>query len=276
MPELPEVETVKRGLLPHCKNTVIDEVIIRQPQLRWPIPKTLEQYLTGQTIVNIERRSKYLLFQLSKGTLIIHLGMSGILRIIDSTTPASKHDHADFVLNNHMIIRFNDPRRFGAILFTPDPLSQHPLFKHLGPEPLSDAFTSNHVFQQTRQKKTSIKSWLMNNHNVVGVGNIYATEVLFLCNLHPELPAGKLTDIESITLCQTVKKVLKKAISAGGTTIKDFKNSQGKPGYFAQQLFVYGKIGDQCPWCQYPLQASKISNRQTVFCSNCQPDLSQR
>lgn len=274
MPELPEVETVRRGLIEHCINSTIQSVIIRQPILRWPITHHLPQKITNKKIQSVERRGKYLLLNLTKGTLIIHLGMSGVLRIVNRHSPTQKHDHVDIILDNESTIRYNDPRRFGAVLYTSQPINTHPLLYKLGPEPLTNALNGNYIFLTTRKKKCAIKSWLMNNHNLVGVGNIYACEILFLSNLHPNLPAGALNRSDCMMLAKQIKTVLNRAIAAGGTTIKDFKNFEGKPGYFSQTLFVYGRGGMPCRWCYSTLIELKINNRQTVFCENCQLDQS--
>lgn len=272
MPELPEVETVKRGLRPFCHKQQINQVIVRQPKLRWPIPNDIADQLTGHTIESIDRRGKYLLLKLDYGlTLFIHLGMSGVIRVVEPSTALIKHDHVDIVLSNNMVLRYNDPRRFGAILYTDQPIENHILLKTLGPEPLSDSFSGEMIYQNTRKRKLPIKTWLMHSHNVVGVGNIYANEALFLSKLHPEKLALQLTKAQCDKLAQTVKQVLTKAIEAGGTTLKDFKNTQGSPGYFKQKLFAYGRTNKPCLICGETLQSLRLGGRQTVFCPQCQP-----
>lgn len=270
MPELPEVETVMRGIEPHVIDSVIQKVILRHHQLRWPIPTDLPQHLEQQQIIKLTRRGKYLLIQVPTGTLVFHLGMSGSLRIVDSTTTLKAHDHIDIILSNQNILRFNDPRRFGACLWTNhDPLC-FPLLASLGLEPLLPQFTANYLFEKAKNKKIAIKSFIMNSHIVVGVGNIYAAEALFKAKIHPETPAGHLTLIQHQRLVDAIKTILQSAIQQGGTTIKDFKNSEGKPGYFTQQLAVYGRAGKPCVICDTPLHSLHIGQRSTVFCPHCQ------
>jgi len=271
MPELPEVETVKNGLKEYCLDQIIKSTVVRQSKLRWQVPDDLSKLLSGQKINSITRRGKYLLFNLDQGTLIVHLGMSGIITVVKANTPIKKHDHVDINFSKNEILRYNDPRRFGSILYTDQDINQHKLINHLGPEPLSQDFNTELVVTKIKNKKVPIKTWLMNASNVVGVGNIYANEVLFLANIHPLTPAGKLTKSRCENLVFIVKKVIQKAIEAGGTTLKDFKNADGKPGYFKQQLHVYGRAGEACDKCSSILEEIKISGRQTVFCKICQP-----
>jgi formamidopyrimidine-DNA glycosylase len=292
MPELPEVETVKRGLELHVKNTVITHVIVRQAVLRWPIPKNLKTILTNSKIVDIQRRAKYLLLIINSseikqqkikkinGVLIIHLGMSGKLQIVTPDTALLKHDHVDIVLNNNKILRYNDPRRFGAILWSPIPqscttpvihyLDNHERFKHLGPEPLTTSFNTNYIIQKARNRATPVKSFIMDNNIVVGVGNIYATESLFYAKINPTRAVSTIIPEEWQILINEIKKILKKAIKSGGTTLKDFTNSDGKPGYFKQELAAYGRSGEQCIHCNHILQTIRQQGRTTVFCSECQ------
>lgn len=270
MPELPEVETVMRGLKPHLENACITKVLVRQPRLRWPVPQTISESLSHQTIGTLSRRAKYLLVPVQSGTLIIHLGMSGSLRIVHKDTAPQKHDHIDMVLNNQQILRYTDPRRFGAWLWTQANPLQHPLLSTLGPEPLTTAFSVDYLLHAIANRRKSIKELIMDNHIVVGVGNIYAAEALFLANIHPLRSANSLSPSECEQLIHSIKQVLQSAINQGGTTIKDFINSEGKPGYFSQELQVYGRQGLNCRVCQTVLQSKKIGQRSTVYCTQCQ------
>lgn len=271
MPELPEVETLLQGLIPHIEGAVIQDVIIRHPQLRWPIPTNLKNYLKGQTINRLSRRGKYLLMAVSTGTVIIHLGMSGSLRILRGDTPPASHDHLDFVLSDHRLLRYNDPRRFGAILWTEDDPLDHPNLRSIGIEPLDMHFTGEYLQQKAQYRRTPIKSLIMNSHVVAGIGNIYAAETLFLAAIHPNMPAGLLSSQQYDQLADAIKQVLGLAIAHGGTTLKDFVNSEGKPGYFSQQLHVYGRAGLPCNVCGTLLENMQLGQRSTVFCSHCQP-----
>lgn len=291
MPELPEVETIKNGLNPHIKNTTIKKVTVRQPKLRWPIPDNLNQTLKNTNIKDIKRRSKYLLFEIEHnnnpaGLLVIHLGMSGNLRIVDKTIELKKHDHVDIELNNNKVLRYNDPRRFGAIMWVDNQnythdntdnkysslelIQNHERFKHLGPEPLTDDFNKDYIYNKAKNRNTPIKNFIMNNQIVVGVGNIYATEALFYSKIHPQKPAGDLTSSQWNKLVAEIKKILTKAIKSGGTTLKDFTNSDGKPGYFKQELAVYGRSGEPCVKCKQPLKSIRQQGRTTIFCDKCQ------
>lgn len=270
MPELPEVETTKLGIVPHIHHNVVDKVIIRHPRLRWPIPKNLDATLKNQRVNNILRRGKYILINFPKGTLLIHLGMSGRLKILSENIPPQKHDHVDILFTNHKILRFTDPRRFGAILWTSDNPCEHVLLKNLGPEPLSAKFSGNFLFQKTRNSKIAAKKFLMDSKNVVGVGNIYAAEALFLAGIHPELSVNQLTLVQCNKLVTAIKKVLKMAIKKGGTTLKDFSNSNGEPGYFSLKLKVYGRQKLPCFKCKTILENRRLGQRATVFCPKCQ------
>jgi formamidopyrimidine-DNA glycosylase len=270
MPELPEVETVRAGLAPVTIGQIITNIIIRQEKLRYPIPENLPQLLHKQHIKNIERRSKYLLVTTSHGTLIIHLGMSGCLCLVDSDTTIAKHDHVDFIFKNGTCLRYNDPRRFGLILWTDQDPHQHKLLSKLGPEPLTAAFSSKYLFTQTQKRKIGIKQLIMDSHAVVGVGNIYANEALFKAGIHPLTICHQLELTQIQTLTKEIKKILRRAIKQGGTTLKDFKNSEGKPGYFQQTLLVYGRKNQPCKTCSAPLEEIRISGRSSVFCPHCQ------
>ncbi len=272
MPELPEVETIMNGLKPHVQEKKINDVILRHHQLRWPIPTDLKDRLKNQVVRDLSRRGKYLLMNVNSGTLIIHLGMSGRLQLINSTTPANRHDHMDLVLNNQTSIRYTDPRRFGALLWTNDTPLLHPLLKSLGIEPLEPTFTTSYLLQHTSSRRVAVKTLIMDSKIIVGVGNIYAAEALFLAGLHPLTPTNLLTIIECERLVAAIKYVLKAAIKQGGTTLKDFVNSDGKPGYFKQKLAVYGRAGQPCIHCNTPLESFKLGQRSTVFCISCQPE----
>lgn len=271
MPELPEVETVMYGLTPHIKGAIIQNVVVRHHQLRWPIPSTLQQDLKQQCVKRLSRRGKYLLMQVDTGTLIMHLGMSGSLRIVTSMTPVNRHDHVDILFSNQKIMRYTDPRRFGALLWTTDDPYDHPLIKSLGVEPLDSDFNDDYLMQRAGSRRIAIKPFIMDSKVVVGVGNIYAAEALFLAGIHPATSAGLLTKKQYQQLVNVIKQVLQAAIKQGGTTVKDFMNSEGKPGYFAQKLNVYGRAGLPCLRCQAPLQSLRLGQRSTVFCMNCQP-----
>lgn len=271
MPELPEVETTLRGLKPHLENAMIYDIIVRQYQLRWPIPSNIKSKIKQQYIRELSRRGKYLLLHLKMGTMLIHLGMSGSLRIVNDDVPAQKHDHVDIILSNHKIMRYTDPRRFGALLLTTNDPRKHPLLQSLGVEPLDACFESHYLLKKIKNRCTPIKSFIMNNKIVVGVGNIYASEALFLAGIHPLTPAGNLNEKQCKRLVKSIQQILTAAIKRGGTTLKDFMNSDGKPGYFGQNLKVYGRRGLPCVKCHTILEFIKIGQRSTVLCCNCQP-----
>lgn len=270
MPELPEVETICRGIEPHIIAQTISQVLVRQPRLRWLVSATLADDLKNATINKVSRRAKYLLLATDKGTLLVHLGMSGSLRILTTQQEAAKHDHIDIIFTNGVLLRYNDPRRFGAMLWTTQAASEHKLLKDLGVEPLSDACNGELLFQLSRKRKVPIKSFIMDSHIVVGVGNIYANEALFMAGLLPTRHAGTiaLDDYQRLVAC--IRTVLQQAITQGGTTLRDFVNEAGKAGYFQQQLRVYGRTGQPCLTCQQALQEIRLNNRSTVFCCECQ------
>lgn len=222
MPELPEVETTRRGILPHVRLRQVAQVVVRNPCLRWPVPEALAQTLADQTFLDVQRRAKYLLLPTDAGTLILHLGMSGSLRILPEDTPALKHDHLDIQLDSGQLLRLTDPRRFGAALWTTDDIGQHPLIRSLGPEPLSEAFSGDNLFERSRGRKQAIKTFIMDNHTVVGVGNIYANESLFMAGIRPDRPAGKISRERYQRLAEAIQDVLSRAIERGGTTLRDF------------------------------------------------------
>jgi formamidopyrimidine-DNA glycosylase len=271
MPELPEVETTLRGIEPHIDQQTIIKIVVRNRQLRWPIPADLEKKFTNQVILKLQRRGKYILFQCTKGTLILHLGMSGRLRILLEPTEPQKHDHVDIHFSNGKILRLTDPRRFGALLYTASQPQDHELLAHLGPEPLTREFTGSYLAGRAKSRQLAVKSFIMDSKIVVGVGNIYAAESLFMAGIHPELPAGKVSREKYDELAASIKTILKHAIKQGGTTLKDFSQSDGKPGYFSIQLQVYGKAGEPCARCRGKLQLMRIGQRSTVFCPACQP-----
>ncbi|WP_325891399.1 bifunctional DNA-formamidopyrimidine glycosylase/DNA-(apurinic or apyrimidinic site) lyase [Grimontia sp. NTOU-MAR1] len=268
MPELPEVEVSRMGIQPHATDQVVTKLEVRQPKLRWPVPDTLFD-IEGQTIRAVKRRAKYLILETDIGYALVHLGMSGSLRVLSQATAPDKHDHVDLHLSNGKVIRYNDPRRFGAWLWQ-EKGGDHPALEKLGPEPLTDAFTGEYLFEKAQGKRTAIKQFIMDNAVVVGVGNIYANESLFTSRIHPQRPAGQLNLDEANTLVADIKDVLATAIKQGGTTLKDFTQADGKPGYFAQELLVYGRQGKPCPECGTELESVKIGQRNTVFCPECQ------
>ncbi|GHA43831.1 bifunctional DNA-formamidopyrimidine glycosylase/DNA-(apurinic or apyrimidinic site) lyase [Photobacterium aphoticum] len=268
MPELPEVEVSRMGIAPHVTDQRVTQLVVRNPKLRWPIPEDLYQ-IEGQVIRAVHRRAKYLLLETDIGTAIVHLGMSGSLRVLPAGIPPEKHDHVDLCLASGEVLRYNDPRRFGAWLWQPKD-SEHSVLSKLGPEPFSDAFNAAYLQEKAQGKRTAIKTFIMDNHVVVGVGNIYANESLFAAGIHPKREAGKIAPQRLALLVDEIKAVLAFAIEQGGTTLKDFKNADGKPGYFAQELQVYGKAGQPCPRCDKPLSEAKIGQRASVYCSACQ------
>lgn len=270
MPELPEVETIRKGIEPYLLDQQIVKITIREKNLRWPIPLEIESLLNKATIEKIERRGKYLLISTSAGTLILHLGMSGHLRILPMDTPLKKHDHVDITLTNQIILRLNDPRRFGAVLFTEDDPLDHPLLAKLGPEPLTSSFSADYLSTLAKNRKVAVKSFIMNNHVVTGVGNIYATESLFCARLHPEKSVSKIHYKQYETLVTCIKTILQKAIKAGGTTLKDFFNSNGSRGLFKVHLNAYGRKELPCLRCKTILKETRLGQRSTVYCPRCQ------
>lgn len=270
MPELPEVETTRRGIAPHLENNTITNVIVRNRSLRWPIPTGLKTKLNDHKILSVTRRAKYLLIKTDVGTLILHLGMSGSLRILPCDEIVDKHDHFELQFKDGSCLRLRDPRRFGAVLWTKDNPYQHKLLINLGPEPLDKTFNADLLFEKSRKRKTTIKQFIMDAKIVVGVGNIYASESLFLAGINPKKLAGKITKTQAKELAAAIKKILTAAIKQGGTTLKDFKSSDGKPGYFQQKLKVYGRKDDACITCKKPIKQITLGQRSTFYCSNCQ------
>jgi len=274
MPELPEVETTRRGLAPHVEGRRIAAVTLRRPDLRWPIPPEVARELPGQRIEAVRRRAKYLLMDTAAGSALLHLGMSGSLRVLPASTPVAAHDHVDIALDGGRgaagrVLRFNDPRRFGCLLWQP-PGETHPLLRGLGPEPLSDDFDGDYLFALSRGRRAPVKAFLMDQGIVVGVGNIYAAESLFRAGISPLRAAGKVSRERYAALADAVKAILAHAIARGGTTLRDFLSPDGAPGYFEQELSAYGRGGEPCPRCGRPLKQASIGQRATVWCGHCQ------
>jgi formamidopyrimidine-DNA glycosylase len=268
MPELPEVETSRRGIEPYLKGHTIMHAVVRNSRLRWPVSAEILA-LSDQPVLSVQRRAKYLLVELNTGWIIIHLGMSGSLRVLPEETEPGKHDHVDLVMDTGHVLRYTDPRRFGAWLWSTD-LAGSNVLSHLGPEPLSEDFTADYLFEKSRTRKSPIKPWLMDNKLVVGVGNIYASESLFVAGISPDRPPHSLKRDETALLVSTIKAVLLRSIEQGGTTLKDFLQSDGKPGYFAQELQVYGRAGEPCRVCGTLIESKKHAQRTTFFCPRCQ------
>jgi len=270
MPELPEVETTRRGIAPHLRGHRVVEVRLREPRLRWPVPATLAHDLADRRIQDVERRGKYLLIRFDTGTLLVHLGMSGSLRIVQADAPPRKHDHVDLVLDNDRALRLCDPRRFGAMLWiTGDPL-RHALLRDLGPEPLESDFSGDYLYRRSRGRSASVKSFIMDSHIVTGVGNIYANEALFLAGIHPARAAGRIAAPRYARLCGAIRTVLGHSIELGGTTLRDFVNSAGEPGYFQQTLRVYDRTGQPCRVCGAPIRERRLGQRSAFYCPVCQ------
>lgn len=269
MPELPEVETTRRGIAPYLEGQRVRRVIVRERRLRWPIPEDLDIQLSGQRIESVERRAKYLLIKAEAGTLISHLGMSGSLRLVECGLPAAKHEHVDIELESGLALRYTDPRRFGALLWSSDPLS-HVLLSKLGPEPLTELFDGERLFQLSRGRAMAVKPFIMDNAVVVGVGNIYASEALFAAGIDPRREAGSVSRARYLKLADEIKRILAYAIERGGTTLRDFVGGDGQPGYFQQELFVYGRAGEFCKACGSTLREVKLGQRASVYCPRCQ------
>ncbi len=269
MPELPEVETTRRGLAPHLLDRRITGVTLRRPDLRWPIPPEVAALLPGQAILGIRRRAKYLLLDTEPGSALLHLGMSGMLRVLPAQTPVATHDHVDLALDSGRVLRFTDPRRFGCLLWQPAG-AVHDLLRELGPEPLSEDFDGDYLFARSRGRRAPVKTFLMDQAIVVGVGNIYAAESLFRAGIAPTRTAGSVSRARYVLLADAVKDILAHAIRRGGTTLRDFLNADGAPGYFEQELFVYGREGEPCKTCGRKLRDTRIGSRASAWCSRCQ------
>lgn len=271
MPELPEVETVRRGIEPHVIGRTIQRVVVRDARLRWPIPATLPSALEGQRVEHVARRGKYLLLSLSGGDrLLIHLGMSGRLLVLAPNHPLKKHDHVDIELSSGVLLRYHDPRRFGAMLLWRKDEPEHELLRHMGPEPFSAEFNGDYLFDLSRGRSAPVKNFIMDGHVVVGAGNIYAAESLFRAGIRPNKAAQKLTRAQYQTLAQTIREVLEEAVQQGGTTLKDFAGADGAPGYFQQKLFVYGREGEPCLACKTTIKRLVIGQRASCYCPRCQ------
>lgn len=269
MPELPEVETTLRGIAPSLQGRTICELRVRNTSLRWPVTDEVQQ-ACGQVVQNVRRRAKYLLIELQTGGLMIHLGMSGSLRVCDAEDAARKHDHFDMVLGNGSCLRFNDPRRFGLLVWWEAPAEDHPLLRDLGPEPLQDDFSGRYLWKKSRGRRGAVKNFIMDGKVVVGVGNIYASEALYMSGIHPKRPAGRISAMRYEALAAAVRDVLERAIRQGGTTLRDFSDSVGNPGYFAQELLVYDREGLPCFQCQAPIRKKVIGQRSSFYCVRCQ------
>ena len=270
MPELPEVETTLNGIRPFLEGTTIDRLVVRQRKLRWRIPRGLEHEIEKADVIKLQRRGKYILIHLTKGGLIIHLGMSGSIRVLLQNETPGKHDHFDLVNHEGQIIRYCDPRKFGCLLYCEEDLLMHPRLANLGVEPLENDFTADYLYQASRNRGVSIKSFIMNGQIVVGVGNIYASEALFMAGIHPGRLAGKTTFKRYEKLVDAIKIILHRAIIKGGTTLQDFVGVDGSPGYFEQSLTVYGREGDSCLQCKAPIKKMLTGQRSTFYCPRCQ------
>lgn len=270
MPELPEVETTRRGIAPRVIDQVIEKIIIRDSRLRWPVPSSLERILPGLVFSQVQRRGKYLLFTTTRGTLIVHLGMSGNLRVVPSTTQDQRHDHVDILFESGICLRFHDPRRFGSILWTETDPQQHKLLRSLGPEPLENNFDVTYLYNRSHNRKLSVKNFIMDSKIVVGVGNIYANEALFAARIRPSRAAGRISKTRYLILVNSIKQVLSDAVEMGGTTLRDFSDADGQPGYFSQKLNVYAREGNTCPSCETIIKMIRMGQRATFFCPACQ------
>ncbi|MCH9671910.1 MAG: bifunctional DNA-formamidopyrimidine glycosylase/DNA-(apurinic or apyrimidinic site) lyase [Gammaproteobacteria bacterium] len=270
MPELPEVETTRRGLEPHVQGRTVDAVQVWQPRLRWDVPDNLHGTLKGERFIAVERRAKYLLLRTARGTLIVHLGMSGSLRLGPNSVPHHLHDRVGWTLNDGQAMRLRDPRRFGAVLWTNGPIEEHWLLRKLGPEPLEGEFTAQHLYERSRGRRVAIKAFLMDSHVVAGVGNIYACEALHAAGIHPTRAAGNISLSRYATLVEHVRDILGAAIRSGGTTLRDYVSIGGETGDFRFKLSVYGREGEPCHSCAAPLKGKVITGRSTVYCATCQ------
>jgi formamidopyrimidine-DNA glycosylase len=270
MPELPEVETTRRGIAAHVTGRTVQRVMVREARLRWPVPRALVRQLPGLSITRVGRRGKYLLLETPAGTALAHLGMSGSLRLVDASAPPAPHDHVDIVFTDGRALRLRDPRRFGSLLWTTRPWREHPLLRDLGPEPLEHAFDGDYLFAAARGRRIAVKHFIMDSHVVAGIGNIYASEALFLAGIHPRRAAGRIGRERYATLAAAIRRVLNESLTAGGTTLRDFINGLGEPGYFALHLRVYGREGEPCPGCARPVRDLRQGQRSTFYCPACQ------
>jgi len=270
VPELPEVETTRRGIEPHVVGRRIRQLLVHDRRLRWPVDPGIATAIAGRVIQRAGRRAKYLLLETDAGTLILHLGMSGSLRVLPASTPRIVHDHVDIELDSGQTLRFNDPRRFGSLFFTTGDPKSHPLLRHLAPEPLEDEFNADYLWKITRRRAVAIKQLIMNSRLVVGVGNIYASEALFRARIRPRRQARSLTRQECARLVRAIKATLTMAVKVGGTTLRDYVGADGNPGYFRQKLYVYERAGKPCRVCRQPIRQFTQGQRSTYWCANCQ------
>jgi formamidopyrimidine-DNA glycosylase len=270
MPELPEVETTRRGLEPRVVGRKFSGVVVRNASLRWPVPRDLGRRLSGEEVLAIRRRGKYLLFDCPKGHLLVHLGMSGRLTVVPEDRPAKIHDHVDLRLETHEALRLNDPRRFGAMLWITGPAERHALLRGLGVEPFDPAFTGDALHALARGRKVAVKNFLMDSHVVTGVGNIYASEALFRARIHPARPAGRISLERWRTLVAAVRETLSRALDAGGSSLRDYVSADGTPGYFQTETAVYDREGLPCRVCAKPIRAIRQGQRSTFYCAGCQ------
>ena len=270
VPELPEVETTLRGIRPYLHGHLVHALQVREPRLRWPVAADLPERLQGQKVHALELRGKNLLIRIGEGCLIVHLGMSGSLRVTESATPPRKHDHYDLLLSTGLCLRFHDPRRFGCLLWTDAEPHRHPLLAGLGPEPLEDGFDGYYLFGRSRGRRQAVKPFIMDSSIVVGVGNIYASEALFRAGIAPQRAAGRISRERYQRLAESIRTVLAAAIVQGGTTLRDFVNERGQPGYFKQTLHVYDRAGQPCRHCATPISVDRLGQRSTFWCPRCQ------
>lgn len=270
MPELPEVETTRRGIAALVEGCTVANVSVRETRLRQPVPPDLAEVLRGHRLLSVDRRAKYLLFRFAHGTLIVHLGMSGSLRIAPPATAFRKHDHIEITFAGDRRLRFHDPRRFGLMIWSPDPVERHPLIAHLGPEPWDELFDAAYLHAAARRRRAAVKNVIMDGRIVVGVGNIYASEALYRAGVHPKRAAGRVSVARYAGIVLAIREVLAEAIEVGGTTLRDFVKSDGEPGYFRLQLNVYGRSGEPCPGCHEPIRQAVIGQRSSFYCPKCQ------
>ena len=270
MPELPEVETTRRGITPALVGHRVLDFVVRDRRLRWPIAAEIEAKVKNRTVRSVERRAKYLLIHFDAGALIVHLGMSGSLRVLDAAVPPRPHDHWDMLLESGKLLRFHDPRRFGSLHFSAGNPLEHKLLAVLAPEPLTTEFDAEYLFRKTRKRAVAIKQFIMNSNVVVGVGNIYASEALFRAGISPRRAAQRLTRVQAESLTRAIKDVLTEAVATGGTTLRDYVNADGTPGYFRQKLFVYERDGEACRVCKTPVKQFVQGQRSTYWCRSCQ------
>jgi formamidopyrimidine-DNA glycosylase len=270
VPELPEVETTRRGLAPHVERQKVTAVRIYDRRLRWPVPRGLTRNLVGRTVDRIDRRSKYLLFRIGPDTLIVHLGMTGSLRVFRDPPPRKPHDHVDLEFASGVVLRYRDPRRFGAMLWSPGDSRRHPLLASLGPEPFAPEFDAAYLHRATRKRSAAIKLALMDNHLVVGVGNIYANESLFRAGIHPARAANRVSRARLARLVEAVRETLSDAIAKGGSTLRDYVDSAGEQGYFQLETAVYDREGLPCRVCGTAIRAARMGGRASYFCPRCQ------